>query len=78
MNLLLMNNTVGAFVHAEFYIIECTIRGRQHDCQHDKRILDIVQHSPTVNTHSLSAPLCVSGIRIWRTLYDESSYPLHP
>ena len=38
----------------------------------------MVQRSPTTSTRRLSAPICVSRTRVWRTLHEDGLYTFHP
>ena len=53
-------------------------RARKQNMEEQENILDIVEHSPTTSTRRLSARMCVSRTRVWRTLHEDGLYQFHP
>jgi len=50
----------------------------KQNMEEQENILDMVQRSPTTSTRRLSARICVSRTRVWRTLHEDGLYPFHP
>jgi hypothetical protein len=53
-------------------------RARQQHVEEQENILEMVQRSPTTSTRRLSTRLCVTRLRVWRTLHEGHFYPFPP
>jgi len=49
----------------------------QRNLEEGENIIDRVQRSPRTSTRRISAPFCVSRMRVWRTLHTEGMYSYH-